>query len=311
MIFTTAMEDNRHSATAAQVAAVRAYHSAEPEPHIFDDPIARRLLSGTECQLLEKMCMEGLRQLYPKLAASCPDGPAFVSCMMRVGGTGAIVLSRARYIEDSLLNALAHGVGQYVIIGAGLDTYCFRQHDPGGRLQVIEIDHPSTQEVKRKRLESAGLVPPAHLHFASADLERESLSAALGRSPFDPSMPAFFAWPGVTMYLTREAVFATLRSIGTIAASGSELVFDYLDVGAFGPAAPNRVRRMVQRVRDLGEPFVSSFNPETLSSELSSVGLRLLENLDPLQIQTRFLSEAHGFEAMEHWHLARTATHQQ
>jgi len=293
------------------VAAIRAYHSADPEPRIFHDALARVLLLPADCEVFEQIAVKSLQQLNPTLAASCSDGPAFIYQMMRAGAAAAIVLPRARYIEEALFDALARGVGQYVIIGAGLDTFAFRRPDLGDRLRVIEVDHPATQAFKQERLASRGLVPPAHLHFAAADLERESVSTALSRAQYDPKVPTFFAWPGVTMYLTREAIFETLRSIVSVAASGSELIFDYFDRDAFGPEASKRVRLMVQRVRQLGEPIISGLDPGALSCELSAVGLRLVEDLGPHDVQARFLSGSGGFHATEHWHLARTATDSQ
>jgi hypothetical protein len=148
-------------------------------------------------------------------------------------GPGVGPLARARYVEDSLFEALAHGAHQYVIIGAGLETLAFRRPDLQDQLQVIEIDHPATQAFKRARLANAGLVAPSNLYFAAADLERERLAKALDRTPYDPAAPTFFAWPGVTAYLTRQAIFETLRSIADLAAPGSRLVFDYLEPAAF------------------------------------------------------------------------------
>jgi methyltransferase (TIGR00027 family) len=301
------MEVDSHSVTAVMVAAIRAYHSAGPQPRIFDDTLARLLLSPAECEAYEGTCVKVLQRLDPSLAASCSNRAAFIHHVMRLGVGAATVLVRARYMEEALFEAIHRGVRQYVVIGAGLDTFAFRRPDIGDRLRVIEVDHPATQALKRERLASASLVPPAHLYFAAADLERESVSAALARTPYDSKTPAFFAWPGVTMYLTREAIFATLRSIGTAAAYGSELVFDYFEPGAFAADAPLRVRLMLQHVQQLGEPMVSGLDPATLEVELSSVGFRMVEDLGPRQVQVRFLDGTDGFHAVEHWHLARTA----
>lgn len=226
---------------------------------------------------------------------------------MRAGATSGAVLARARYIEDTLFAAVSRGIDQYVMVGAGLDTFAFRRPDLGDRLRVFEIDHPATQAFKRERMTSAGLVPPANLHFASANLERESVASALARVPYDHEMPAFFAWPGGTMYLTREAIFGTLRSIVSVAAPGSELVFDYVTADLFKPEASERVKLTQQIVRSLGEPWISGFEPSTLGSELSTVGIRLIENLSPDEIQTRYFKyRTDGFRRPELIHFART-----
>src|SRR5215831_15614237 len=261
------MEADSHSITAVLVAAMRAYHSAQTGPKIFDDTVAHLLLSDTERERFEELCVSGLQWISPSLAASCSDRASLVYHAQRAGAGTAPVLVRGRYIENALLAALDRGIQQYVIIGAGLDTFAFRRPDLVKRLRIFEIDHPATQAFKRARLENARLLHPDHLHFAAADLERETVSEALARTPYDQTASTFFAWPGVAMYLSREAVFGTLRCVSGNAPLGSELVFDYLEPSAFAAEAPVRIQSMLQRVRQLGEPIVSGLDPTTLSAE--------------------------------------------
>lgn len=301
------MKVDVHSTTAVMVAARRAYHSSLPGPKIFDDTLARALLSDAECEEYERICASTLQRLNPSLAASCSDPAALVHCEERVGAGAAPVLARALYVEEALLDAVHRGFRQYVIIGAGLDTFSFRRRDLSGRLQVFEVDHPATQASKRARLANAGLVAPEHLHFAAVDLEHETVSAALGGTKYDPTARSFFAWPGVCMYLTREAVFDTLRSLSEVAARGSELVFDYFEPGALGAEAPERVRLLLQRIREFGEPLRSGLDPTSLRRELVPLGLDLVEDLGPAEVQARFLHRGNGFSATEYWHLARAS----
>jgi methyltransferase (TIGR00027 family) len=301
------MEVDVHSTTAVMVAARRAYHSLLPGPRIFDDTLARVLLTDAECERYERICASSLQRLNSSLAESCSDRAALVYHEERVGAGAAPVLVRALYVEGTLLEALDRGVQQYVIIGAGLDTFAFRRRDLSGRLQIFEIDHPASQAFKRARLANAGLVAPANLHFAAADFEQETVSAALDRTTYDPTARSLFAWPGVTMYLTREAVFDTLRSISKFAAHGSELVFDYFEPGALGTEVPERVRLLLQRVREVGEPLRSGLDPTTLRRELSALGLDLIEDLGPPEVQARFLDQSDGFSATEYWHLTRAS----
>jgi methyltransferase (TIGR00027 family) len=301
------MEVDAHSITAVLVAAVRAYHSSQSGRKIFDDTLACLLLSDADCERYEQLCVSLLQQLNPPLAASCSDRASLIYQQQRVGAGTALVLVRARYIEETLFEAVDRGIEQYVIIGAGLDTLAFRRRDVRGRLQIFEIDHPASQAFKRARLANAGLVAPEYLHFAAADLEHEAVSAALNRTPYDPTARTFFAWPGVAMYLTRDAVFRTLRSISQIAPGGSELVFDYIEPGAFGADAPKRVRLILERVREYGEPMRSGLDPTILSSELADVGLYLIEDVGPAEVQARFLDQSDGFRATEYWHLARVS----
>jgi methyltransferase (TIGR00027 family) len=304
------MEVDRHSWTAVMAAAIRAYHAAEPGPRIFEDTLADLLLTRDERQTYERVVSESLRRLDPALADKYSDPTGIMYHGMRAGAGPALILSRARYVEEALGRAVDGGVQQYVIVGAGLDTFALRWREPADRLQVFEIDHPATQAFKRERLRHASLAEPAHLHFVPADLERESVSDALARTAHEPTRTSFFAWPGVTMYLTRDAIMATLRSVRSASSIGSELVFDYFEPQAFAVDAPLRVRSTVQRAGQQGEPMLSGFDSSRLPSDLKSVGFRLVEDLGPSEIQGSLLNGADGFCAGEYWHLARAVAEQ-
>ena len=145
--------------------------------------------------------------------------------------------------EDLLEEAVRQQeVKQYVILGAGLDTFAWRRPDLLARLQVFEIDHPATQADKRQRLQAISRENPRQLHFLPVDFSQEDLAAALKRSAFDPQAPSFFSWLGVTYYLTRDAVCATWRAIAEVAPAGSVVIFDYLDTDAFVPGRVARAR---------------------------------------------------------------------
>ena len=125
---------------------------------------------------------------------------------------------------------------QYVILGAGMDTFAFRRPEMLEELEVFEVDHPATQEFKLHRLTELGWEHPAKLHFIPIDFTKESLVTALTRSSsYDPNVKSFFSWFGVTPYLTQEEVFATLRSIAEVTPASSTIVFDYFDTDAFIP----------------------------------------------------------------------------
>src|SRR6185437_1815027 len=297
------MEADKHSRTAVMMAALRAYHHSCPEPRIFDDPLAQSMLVPDERDAFEKTGERLLKFLDPPLAASCTGPAQFLYHALRIGpGIGPLV--RARYIEDALLAALADGIRQYVIVGAGLDTFAFRRPDLMQRLRVIEIHHPASQAFKRDRLRRAALTPQATLHFASADLEQERVSDALFRSPYDRTQPAFFAWPGVTMYLTQKAILETISSIAEVGAPGSRLAFDYIEPAAYTPDAPARLRFVIQIARQLGEPMIPNLTPANLQPDLAAASFKLIQDLAPFDIHSRYLANVGGFRAMECWHLA-------
>lgn len=206
-----------------------------------------------------------------------------------------------------MLAALDRGFTQYVLLGAGLDTFALRRSELAGRLQVFEIDHPASQVFKRQRISEAGLTCPPHLHFVAVDFEQDDLATMLLRSTYQSSELTLFGWLGVTPYLTREAIFDTLRAVRKVAAVGSELIFDYLDTDAFDPSkASRRMQLATAKVRSLGEPLLSGFEPSMLGAELASVGYRLLANLSPADQEMRyFQGRTDGLHAMEHFHIAR------
>jgi methyltransferase (TIGR00027 family) len=300
------MERGSHSKTAVGGAFIRAYHLDHDEDMIFADSLAHLLITPAERDAFETLYIAALAKLAPDLAASSSDRTVLVGHAVRSGVSGAVFLARARYIEDKLAEAIRRGVRQYVVIGAGFDTFAFRRPS-GTQLQIFELDHPDTQALKQERLARAGFVTPADLHYVAADLERESVAAALERAQFDANALTVFAWPGVTMYLTRDAILSTLRSVRGIAIGGSELLFDYLEADAFKPArASDRIRLLMESTRRMGEPMLSGFEPESLRSELASLGFDLTEDLGPVELGDRyFKSRCDGLQAPDHFHFAR------
>src|SRR3984957_6851470 len=181
------MQEGKFSKTAHRVAIRRAAHQLLDQPKVLDDPLALRII-GTEAA-------DDLRS-NPK------EHHAFSRAFR------AFMAARSRYAEDELARAGPHGVTQYVVLGAGLDTFAYRNPHPG--LRVFEVDHPSTQAWKREQLQAAGIAIPAALTFVPVDFERQTLADGLERGGFDDRAAAFFSWLGVTPYLTRDACMSTL-----------------------------------------------------------------------------------------------------
>ena len=199
----------------------------------------------------------------------------------------ANVVTRTRFAEDALKAAVSRGVRQYVLIGAGFDSFCLRRPGFAANLQIFEIDFPATQKLKIGQIDACGIALSDSVHFIAADLSLESVAAALARSPFDTKQLAFFSWLGVTMYLTRGANLATLRSIASCSLCGSELVFTYLDERLF-QAQSESFRELEQRVAAMGEPFLSGFNPAEVAAILADCGLELLEDLNGSEAAARY-----------------------
>jgi methyltransferase (TIGR00027 family) len=279
------MKENQVSFTAMMTAYMRSYHAMYITPKIFDDFLAYSLIPEERRILIEQNIPEASR-------------------INRLKNTN--IISRARYAEDALEKAVKQGIKQYVILGAGLDTFAFRRPEMMGKLEVFEIDHPATQEFKLFRIAELGWKYPAKLHFIPTDFTKESLEIVLTHSPsFDTKAKTFFSWLGVTMYLTRNEVFDTLRSIINIAPPGSIIVFDYLDLDAFNPEKSTKIQRRLKFLRDISEPMITGFDPSTLADDLANLGLNLCENLDSTDIERLYFQDyKNEYHAAKHGHFA-------
>jgi methyltransferase (TIGR00027 family) len=301
------MNKNRVKHTAPLLTYFRAYHAVHDAPKIFDDFLAYQLLTEHERAFFDQQFSTAVRIIDPVRAASCPDEAAALEWFMKAIAPLSLAISRARYTEDLLEKAVGEGVRQYLILGAGMDSFAFRCPELVKKLQVFEVDHPATQSHKRSRLAEAGWVHPAQLHFVPVDFVQESPAAALARSSYDTEAPSFFSWLGVTYYLKRDTVISTLRAIAGLAPAGSTIIFDYLDRDAFLPGkAARSIRVGMEYLRNMGEPMITGFEPSTLAVELAPLGLRLLENLSPADIEeSYFRGRTDGYHAYEHMHFAR------
>ncbi len=293
------------ASTAVLVALCRAHHAAHDDPKIFDDYLAGRLITPDERAFIEPLYTAALPELRPDIDVTKLDYASQVREGLHAIGTQALVIARARFTEDHLLSHLGRDLSQYVILGAGLDTFALRRADLQERLTVFEIDHPVTQESKRARLAAAGLTCPSNLHFLPADFERESVADVVRRSPYQIDSRAFFSWLGVTYFLSLETVLEVLRSIRRVAIPGSYLVFDYIDLNGLDPTrASLQVRRIMERARQAyGEPLLAGFDPAQLPMELARIGFRIVETIHPDEQQSRyFAGRTDGLRALEHFH---------
>jgi methyltransferase (TIGR00027 family) len=304
------MEENQAGVTALITAYARAYHATHDSPKIFDDFMADQLYTPEEHMLFDQNLAGLLKMIAPELAESNPDPATALAWVIQLHN-GPVTLSRSRYTEDCLEEALQPGnplmPRQYVILGAGFDTFAFRRPDLLQNLQVFEVDHSVTQAMKRERITAAGWQTPEHLQYVSLDFTKESLEDGLRRSAYDPEKVSFFSWLGVSYYLPKDVVLGTLQSIARFTARGSTIVFDYMDEDAFlVERAAKRTQLMHQIARMVGEPMRTGFDPRGLSDQLELLGLRLQENLGPLEINARyFQGRSDRYRAFEHVHFAR------
>lgn len=300
------MQDKGVSRTALLSAYFRAYHAKHVSPQIFDDFLAEQLLNEKEHHFIKQMMLAGLKAFDSKLAASFSNQATALAYSMQLVPGPPQILSRARYTEELLEKAVKQGVKQYIILGAGMDTFAFRHKEMLEELEVFEVDHPATQDYKLHRLEELKWVIPSQVHFVPVDFTQENLASVLTNTSYDPTALSFFSWLGVTYYLSYDAVLSTLRNIAAISPAGSTVVFEYLDTDAFDleKAAP-RVKGMLSSAQQMGEQINVGFEPSSLMEMLNSVGLHLHEDLSPSDIQYRyFQGRTDKYYALEHMHLA-------
>lgn len=293
------------SQTAIKAACYRAYHSSSDQLKVFDDYLAQQLIGEEEYAAFKTQNIAGFKAAVPEMAASFPDDQAILAFMMQAMAAPALTLSRARYAEDSLELALKAGVKQYVILGAGLDTFAWRRPELLDRLEVFEVDHPSTQIYKQNRLSEIGWQQPEKLHFIQADFVSDQLAYILQDTAYDPGKPSFFSWLGVSYYLPHEAVFGMLKDIAGVASPGSQIVFDYLDSEAFIlDKAAERVKALLFMAQGVGETMNMGFVPSSITKELAEIGLEVVDHFGPYDIQQRyFLNRSDNYYACEQAHL--------
>jgi methyltransferase (TIGR00027 family) len=260
------MEHGTPSHTALRVALRRAAHQLYDAPRVFADPIAVPLLGAEYAEALRR-------------TPTRDDRP--YSIAMR-----AHLVARSRYAEDALASAVNHGVKQYVLLGAGLDTFAYR--NPYTDLRVFEIDHPATQLWKHGLLERNGIPIPPSLTYVPVNFETQSLELELIQAGFDRSAPAFFSWLGVVPYLTLDAFRTTVGFLSTLA-PGTGLALDYGQPRAVLPPLEQLAHdSLASRVEQSGEPFQLFFTPQQIAAELHA--FRAIEDIGRDEINARYFA---------------------
>src|SRR5262245_36559682 len=266
------MHDDQPSHTALRVAMRRAAHQLLDLPPVFEDPLAITILGPERAAALRR---------DPRAHERGPISP-----LLR-----AFFAARSRLAEETLAAAMAEGVRQYVILGAGLDTFAYRTRRDPAALRVFEVDHPATQEWKRRMLAAAEIPIPEDLAYVPIDFATQTLAARLEQSGFDAGAGAMFSWLGVTPYLRREAAMATLEDIAGLSRNGGSVVFDYAVPRALLTFRQKLVfDLMAARVRAAGEPWIGFFEPADLVEKLRALGFAAVEDLDGEALNRRYFA---------------------
>ena len=266
------MKEEDRSQTAIVTATMRAAHYLlDQEPKILEDSFARDLAGFANDDVLLKALKDSA---YPDFSR------------MRT-----LFAVRNRFAEDELSRAIERGVSQYVILGAGLDSFAYRRSDLLRTLDVYEVDHPATQRWKRKRVDELGITVPARLHFVPIDFERQTLTEGLLAGGVGLRAPTFFSWLGVTQYLSSDAVLETLGEIARVAASGSQIAFQFVVPPAtLAGEEQALVLSLASHAAQVGEPWLSFFVPAEMESKLKQLGFSNIIQFGAEQATERYLS---------------------
>ena len=283
------MHSNVPSRTAMTTSLIRAHHARTSADPLHVDPWGDWLVPESYKNQLAEWATEDARhsQDHPLRRSRA----AVIDAYLESIPSYASVIFRARYAEDALARSVSGGVAQYVQIGAGFDSFS-RRKNAAAELKVYEIDHPATQSFKRERLAVCATTNHVEPEYISADLAQESLRSALSRSSFSFGALAFMSWLGVSVYLSRSQNESALRSIASSFAPGSVLVFTYTDQRALD-GSDQGFRRMQKNAASMGEPFLTGFMPSEMAQYLNSLGLDLLEDVNGLELASRYAACGH------------------
>ena len=291
--------NDKASITAMMSSFGRAFHAENEEHPVFRDSLAKELMTPEEYTAVQQYLPDGAQFFEPEIDPAALQPKELLHRLVNVH-IAPSPLCRAAYTEQALKTAVLTGTKQYVILGAGLDTFAFREPEFLSKHRVFEVDHPLTQVDKKERIARAGWTIPDNLAFVPVDFTKDSLAQRLIAAGFDPSAKSFFSWLGVTYYLSAEAIDAMLSALSSLCADGSTLVFDYPDENFF--AAPEkRVQNTIMMAKAGGEPMQSTFSYSELEKLLEKHSFLIYEQLTPRDIQRDIIDKTGAdLKAFEH-----------
>ncbi|GHI01630.1 class I SAM-dependent methyltransferase [Neobacillus kokaensis] len=299
------MNQNKGSLTALVSCFARGYHASKSQNPIFQDDVANSLLHEEEKQLIGSNWANAIDFFDKEKGETLKSIDEKLEWVMNTQTIPQLV-SRSRYAEDGLMSAIKRGFRQYVILGAGFDTFVWRHGNLPDDFTIYEVDHPATQEFKLNRLEEMGMIIPENVKFVPVDFKADSLFDKLKQAGYDPQTYSYFSLLGVVMYLEKQDFFKLLSSVSNLAINGSSFVFDYLDEAAFDETiAAKKMTKMRQITASTGEPIVTGFDPFDLDRELQDCNMLLYENLSPANLEEMYFSgRTDGLHAFDHFHFA-------
>lgn len=302
------MKKNESSLTSLVSAFTRAYHVKEDDPIIFHDSFAQLFLTNEEYKKIATNLIQGISFFSPEMAEKLKDDKAAILKWITQVQLSPTPLARAAFAEKIVHHEIKLGAEQYVILGAGLDTFAWR--NPKLDITIFEVDHPQTQQFKIQRLQEAGLECPNHLKFVSMDFTKDLSIETLISFGFDPHKKTVFSLLGVTYYLTKEVLQQLFDTLFKDLPKGSSIIFDFADERLFSEKGIyHRVQNMIQMAHASGEPMKFSISLLELERLLSEHQLLIYEHLSPQVIQNQYFSnrndDLQAFETIHYVHAVK------
>ena len=291
--------NNKASITALMSSFGRAFHTENEEYPVFADYLAKELMTEEEYTSVQNYILGGVQFFEPQFATAEQEPMELLRRIVNVH-IAPSPLCRSVYTEQALKTAVLTGTKQYVILGAGMDTFAFREKEFLSKCRVFEVDHPLTQADKLERITRVGWKIPDQLTFVPVDFTKDNVKKCLIDAGFDPLEKTFFSWLGVTYYLSVEAIDKMLSVLSDLCADGSTLVFDYPDENFFH-ASEKRVQNTIMMAKAGGEPMQSAFSYKELEKLLEKHGFLIYELLTSDDIQKNIIDKAGvAIKAFEH-----------
>jgi methyltransferase (TIGR00027 family) len=262
------LRDGEGSSTALGVSVIRTVHQiVDDSPHILEDPVSQLLLDGATVEQVRR----GSEKYRSKEAR----------------GLRSHVVLRGRYAEDELRDAVIRGVGQFISLGSGYDTFPYRQPEWAANLQILELDHPATQKDKRAHFVAKGFKDPDNLAFVPTDLEADTLRKDIANAPIDLQKPIWISCLGVFAYLRRQTIHRIFETIIGLP-KGSGIVFAFAPDKGLTNGIAGAHTSVADRAAELGEPWLTRFTTEDLKTELEAYGFTEVSFLDPSEAEFRY-----------------------
>lgn len=277
----------KESLTALLSLFARAWHNERYAVRVLEDDVSRKLLSDEEYRTVGAHMANGISFFAPQFSGTNEQALRLIATEYLCPS----VLGRAVFSEQALRTAAKIGAKQYVLLGAGYDTFAYRQPEFGKRLCIFELDRTKTVQDKISRLARAGITPPENVRYLAADFTVSGWEQLLVQHPdFDKDTPTFCSLLGLVYYLPTADFVRLLRTLQKLLCGGGSLVFDYPDANAFGAHAGIRAQKQAMLACAAGEEIHGGYSLPTLTRLLSDCGFRVYEHLTPDEITAQYFA---------------------